>query len=324
MTGRTENRTRRGKDCFLLALKGFCMGAADVVPGVSGGTMAFVLGIYEALIDAIRSFDAVFFRMLLSLRFREALERVRWRFLVAVGAGILCAVFSLARVLSWLLHHHPVPVWAFFFGLIVASIVTVSRRIRRWRPAIPAGILVGAAGAYVLVGIVPMSTPEVPWFLFLSGAVAICAMILPGISGAFILVLLGKYLFVLEAVNNRDVFTLGVVASGAVVGLMAFSRVLGWLFERFHDLTIAVLAGLMLGSLRKVWPWKQTARTGLEERAGDLGSVPANVLPSQWTPEVTLALVLAAAGLLAVLAVTRLAGEGGTAPSDLGNRRQGG
>jgi len=278
------------------------MGAADVVPGVSGGTMAFILGIYEELIGAIRSFDARFLRLLLSMRLREAAGHARWKFVGAVGAGILCAVFSLARLLGWLLHNHPVPVWAFFFGLIVASLYTVSRRIRRWRPRVCGGILLGAAGTYLMVGVVPVSTPEAPWFLFLSGAVAICAMILPGISGAFILVLLGKYLFVLEAVNHRDLVTLALVAAGAATGLIAFSRLLSWLFRRFHDATIAFLTGLMLGSLRKIWPWKETA-AGAGEGPGSLAAVPANVLPAQWTPEVTLALVLALAGFLAVLAL---------------------
>ena len=299
---------RSARDHVGLALKGFCMGAADVVPGVSGGTMAFILGIYEELIGAVRSFDARFLRLLLSMRLREAAGHARWRFVGALGAGILGAVFSLARLLSWLLHNHPVPVWAFFFGLIVASLFTVSRRIRRWRPRVPGGILLGAVGTYLLVGVVPMSTPEAPWFLFLSGAVAICAMILPGISGAFILVLLGKYLFVLEAVNNRDLATLGLVAAGAATGLIAFSRLLGWLFRRFHDATIAFLTGLMLGSLRKIWPWKETAAA---EGAGSVAAVPANVLPDQWTPEVTLALVLASAGFLAVLALNRWAGING-------------
>ena len=309
-----DGPARSARDHVGLALKGFCMGAADVVPGVSGGTMAFILGIYEELIGAVRSFDARFLRLLLSMRLREAAGHARWRFVGALGAGILGAVFSLARLLSWLLHNHPVPVWAFFFGLIVASLFTVSRRIRRWRPRVPGGILLGAAGTYLLVGVVPMSTPEAPWFLFLSGAVAICAMILPGISGAFILVLLGKYLFVLEAVNNRDLATLGLVAAGAATGLIAFSRLLGWLFRRYHDATIAFLTGLMLGSLRKIWPWKETAAAA-GEGAGSVTTVPANVLPGQWTPEVTLALVLASAGFLAVLALNRWAGINGNRSS---------
>ncbi len=283
------------------------MGAADVVPGVSGGTMAFILGIYEELITSIRSFDARFLRLALSLRIGEALERARWKFLAAVGAGILCAVFSLARVLSWLLHNHPVPLWSFFFGLIVASLFTVGRRIETWRPGIPAGIVLGAAGTYVLVGLVPVDTPATPWFLFASGAVAICAMILPGISGAFILVLLGKYLYVLDAVNNCDFFILALVAGGAVVGLISFARLLGWLFRRFHDVTMAVLTGLMLGSLRRVWPWKRIAETGPVDNGELLSGAHINVIPSQWTPEVALAVVLAIAGFLVVMVVSRRA-----------------
>ncbi|MFO7782992.1 MAG: DUF368 domain-containing protein [Desulfatiglandales bacterium] len=304
-----ESPGRSAMEYFGLWLKGVSMGAADVVPGVSGGTMAFILGIYQELITSIRSFDIRFLRLAASLRFREALERVRWKFLAAVGTGILCAVFSMARVLSWLLHNHPVPVWSFFFGLIVASLFTVGRRIGTWHPGIPAGIALGAAGTYVLVGMVPVETPVSPWFLFLSGAVAICAMILPGISGAFILVLLGKYLYVLDAVNNRDFFTLALVAGGAVVGLISFARLLGWFFQRFHDATMAVLTGLMLGSLRKIWPWKLAVESAPVESGGTLSGTPINVFPSQWTSEVTLALVLALAGFLVVMAVSRRAGN---------------
>jgi putative membrane protein len=312
MIFRAQPRSRSVSGYLALALKGFCMGAADVVPGVSGGTMALILGIYEELIAAIRSFDLSFFRRLLALRVREAADGVQWSFLAAVGGGILCAVFSLARALSWLLHHEPVLIWSFFFGLIVASLYTVSLRITKWRFRVFAGFVLGAVGTYLLVGLVPMSTPNAPWFLFLSGAVAICAMILPGISGAFILVLLGKYLYVLDAVNQRDVFTLALVAGGAVVGLMGFSRFLGWLLRRYHDATIAVLTGLMLGSLRKVWPWKQVPGGGGGEGAGAVVHVPVNVLPSDWGSEVAWALGLAVLGFLVVIAISRKAEGAGS------------
>jgi putative membrane protein len=281
------------------------MGAADVVPGVSGGTMAFILGIYEELIAAIRSIDGAFLRLLLRGRIREALDRVSWPFLATVGGGILCAVFSLARVLSWLLRNEPVLIWSFFFGLIVASLYTVSQRIRTWRPRVPLGILAGAAGTYVLVGLVPMSTPNAPWFLFLSGAVAICAMILPGISGAFILVLMGKYLYILEAVNHRDLFTLALVGSGAVVGLLSVSRLLGWLFRKYHDATIAFLTGLMLGSLRKVWPWKAPAGPAVSGGEDSAAAIHVNVFPSEWTLETTAALALALIGFMLILWISR-------------------
>jgi putative membrane protein len=269
------------------------MGAADVVPGVSGGTMAFILGIYEELITALRSFDTEFVRLLSKGSFREALERVSWRFLVSVGVGILAAVFSLARGLSWLLVNQPVLIWSFFFGLIAASVFTVSRRVTRWGAVGFVSLFSGAALTYALVGMVPMESPETPWFLFLSGALAICAMILPGISGAFVLVLLGKYLFVLEAVNQRDVAVLGIVAAGAVFGLLSFARLLGWLFKRYHNATVALLTGLMLGSLRKVWPWKETASAE--------AAYQANVLPPALNGEAAWALGLALLGCLLVL-----------------------
>lgn len=302
-----ESPRRSGVEYFWLWLKGLSMGAADVVPGVSGGTMAFVLGIYEELIGAIRSFDGRFIRLAASFRFREALERVRWDFLAVLGAGILCAVFLMARVVSWLLHNHPVPLWSFFFGLIAASLFTVGRRIESLRPGIGAGIFLGTVFTYALVGMVPVETPATPWFLFLSGAVAICAMILPGISGAFILVLLGKYLYVLDAVNNRDFVTLALVSGGAVVGLLCFARLLGWLFRRYHDMTMAVLTGLMLGSLRRIWPWKQVPEISPAGDAVASSGILVNILPSQWTPEVALALILALAGFLLVMLISRKA-----------------
>jgi len=291
---------RRGSDYLILGVKGFCMGAADVVPGVSGGTMAFILGIYEELINSIRAFDYRFIKRLAAFKIKEALDGVPWPFLLSLGLGILTAIFSLARIISWLLDNQPILIWSFFFGLIIASIISVAKRFNRWRPTIIMWIFLGGLGAYWLVGLVPVTTPEAPWFLFLSGAVAICAMILPGISGSFILVLLGKYQYVLNAVNHRDFLTLALVASGAVVGLALFSRFLNWLFNNYHDLTIAVLCGLMLGSLRKIWPWKQIETT-VDAHGRLVTEQAVNILPSAWTGEVTMALLLAAVGVMIVL-----------------------
>jgi len=283
-----------------LTIKGFCMGSADVVPGVSGGTMAFILGIYEELIKAIRSFDLNFLKLILSLKIKDAMNHAAWQFLMAVGLGIFMAIFSLARILSWLLQNRPILIWSFFFGLILASVYTVSRHLNQWNLSIPAWMLLGAIGAYLLVGMVPVSTPDAPWFLFISGAVAICAMILPGISGAFILVLMGKYHYVLEAVNNRDLFTLMVVAAGAALGLIAFSRFLNWVLKKHHDMTIAILTGLMLGSLRKIWPWKETIENMAEKDGGIVAMSQANILPSQWNNEVMVAIGLMVFGFLVV------------------------
>jgi len=305
--GRSDSRSLL--EYLTLTAKGFCMGASDVIPGVSGGTMAFILGIYEELIDAIRSFDLKSIQLLLTLRLRGLLDRISWQFVLAVGIGILTAIFTLARALSWLLQNRPVLIWSFFLGLILASTLSVSRRVEGWRLSTWLGLLGGMVGTYFLVGLVPVSTPDSPWFLFLSGAVAICAMILPGISGAFILVLLGKYQFVLEAVNNRDFFILAIVAAGAVVGIGAFSRLLGWLLRNYHDLMVAVLTGLMLGSLRKVWPWKETVENFVASHGKVVTIVQANILPTQWNVEVLSALSLIGLGFLTVFSLDRMVGR---------------
>lgn len=290
-----------------LTVKGFCMGAADVVPGVSGGTMAFILGIYEELIRSIKSFDLAFLKLLFSLKLKDALNHASWKFLMALGLGILMAIFTLARLLSWLLQNHPVLIWSFFFGLIVASLFTVSKHLNQWAPSIVVWMGLGGLCTYFLVGMVPAKTPDTAWFLFLSGAIAICAMILPGISGAFILVLLGKYHYVLEAVNNRDVLTLLLVAAGAGVGLVTFVRLLNWLFNKYHDLTIAILTGLMFGSLRKIWPWKKTLESVTDSHGNAIATAQANILPSQWDSELIMALCLVVAGFLVVVSLDFLA-----------------
>jgi putative membrane protein len=300
LTNKPVVKKRSFVEYGVIALKGFCMGAADVVPGVSGGTMALILGIYEELIAAIRSFDTVFLKRMFGFNIKEALRGVFWPFLGALLLGIFSAVFSLAKILGWLLENQPVYIWSFFFGLVLASVFTVARQLDRWRVVTAGWMILGTLGAYWLVGMVPLSTPETAWFLLLSGAVAICAMILPGISGSFILVLMGKYEYVLRAVNHRDFLTLAVVALGAAVGLISFVRLLSWLLKKHRDVTMAALTGLMLGALRKVWPWKKT----LEGMATGDGSpfvvAHANALPSQWTMEVSIALGLAALGFLVV------------------------
>jgi putative membrane protein len=281
-------------------LRGMAMGAADIVPGVSGGTMALILGIYERLILSLRNLARPpFLTNLLKGRLRAAVAAVDGLFLLALIAGIGTSVVALSRLLSAWLEARPVFVHAFFFGLILASVVLVARRIRRPSSASWALFALGAVTAYLVVGLTPTQTPEAPWFLFLSGALAISALLLPGISGAFVLVLLGKYAFVLDAVNRADVAALASVAAGAVAGLLSFAQVLGWLFRRYHDATLALLCGVMLGSLRKVWPWQA-------EREG----VSANLAPpaDAWSTEHGLgwALLLALAGALLVTLLERV------------------
>lgn len=296
-------------DYLVLAVKGFCMGASDVVPGVSGGTMAFILGIYEELIEAIKSFDFKSLKLLVTLKLRSFLDRFAWPFLMSVGIGILTAIFSLATGLSWLLQNRPVFIWSFFLGLILASVLSVSRRVEVWRLSTWFSLLGGIIGIYFFVGLVPVTTPNEPWFLFLAGALAICAMILPGISGSFILVLLGKYRFVLEAVSQRDFYTLFLVALGACVGIIFFSRLLSWLFKRYHDLTVALLTGLMLGSLRKIWPWKETLKSITDTEGRVIPLVQGNILPSQWDMDAMAAICLMAAGFLVVFLLDLLASK---------------
>ena len=300
-----QDRTLKGY--FGLAARGFAMGCADIVPGVSGGTMAFILGIYEELVMSIRAgARKPFWQALLQLNLPAALEAVNARFLAAVLVGIAVAVVTLSSWLEWVLKNHPVLIWSFFFGLVFASIVTVRKQIRSWSPSLFAALAAGAIGAFFVVGAVPVQTPESAWFLFLSGMLAICAMILPGISGSFILVLLGKYQFVLAAVNQRDLVGLATVGAGAVVGIVTFAQILAWLFKRYHDLTIAVLIGLMTGSLRKIWPWKETVASIIDRHGEVLPTVERNLLPTAWTSEVALALALALAGFAVVITLDRL------------------
>ena len=310
------------KEYASLTLRGMAMGAADIVPGVSGGTMAFILGIYEELLHSIRTIGRPeFLRAVFRLRIKEVFQLLNWPFLAAVGLGIFISILTLSGMLEWLLVNQPVYIWSFFFGLVLASVFTVSVRVGRWTPTAFLLLALGAVIAYWIVGLVPAQTPNTWWFLLLSGALASCAMILPGISGAFILVILGKYQYVLSAVNQRDMVTIGLVAVGAAIGLVTFAQVLSWLFKRYHDLTVAVLIGLMVGSLRKLWPWKvdvewlrDSAGNFVLDRHGDLLVIKqANVLPDFSTTagwvETAVALLLALTAIAAVVMIDRLAGQ---------------
>lgn len=249
-------RARTARDYLRLFLDGVAMGSADVIPGVSGGTVALILGIYEELIGNLRRLSsAELWRALSRGRLREAVMLAGGPFLLALVAGIGTAVALFARLIRWLLAHQQMLVYSFFFGLILASAVLVGRRVRRWTPSLWAALGASALAAFWLVGLSPAQTPEAGWFVLLSGALAICAMILPGISGSFILVLLGKYEYVLGALAEGRWGVLLLFAVGAAAGLLSFARLLGWLLEHRRDLTLAVLTGFMLGSLRKVWPW---------------------------------------------------------------------
>jgi putative membrane protein len=298
----TESRSI--KDYLILVSKGFAMGASDVVPGVSGGTMAFILGIYEELINSIRAFvNPHAFKLIFTFKLKEAFNTLPWKFLLVLFSGIMLAIFSLAQFLEWMLDNQPSLLWSFFFGLVAASILTVMKRVSQWNAATVGAAIIGGVIAWLIVGMVPAEMSHSPLFLFFSGFIAICAMILPGISGSFILVLLGQYEYILSAVNNRDFVTLIIVAAGAVVGLGTFAQVLGWLFKRYHDLTVAVLIGFMAGSLRKIWPWKETLSTTVDRHGEIVPLEQINVLPDAWTSDVTFAIILAIVGFATVFLI---------------------
>lgn len=232
------------------------MGAADVIPGVSGGTIAFIMGIYGELLNSIKSINGEAFRLFFSGKFVAFWKHINGTFLASLFAGILISVFSLARLMKYLLEFHPIPLWSFFFGLILASAIYILKGLDKWNIQNIISLLVGVAtGAFICLAS-PGQTPDELWFIFLSGAIAICAMILPGISGSFILLLLGKYEFVMSAVSSLNIPVLLVFALGCAVGIVSFSHFLSWLLKKYYMLTIALLSGFMLGSLFKVWPWK--------------------------------------------------------------------
>ena len=291
---KSHARPRNITEYARLFLTGCAMGASDLVPGVSGGTMAFVLGVYQDLLDGIRSFNLDALRLVLRLRLSELEQHIPLRFLLALGLGMVTAALSLAGLLSATMTDPTgrVYLFAFFFGLVSASIVAVGAQLRRSALAALA-LLLGALVAFGVVNLVPASAEPTPLNLFLAGMVAICAMILPGISGAFILLILGQYDHVLRAVSGRDIMTLLVVGLGAVIGLAVFSRVLGWLLRNWPQLTIAGLVGFMIGSLWKIWPWKECVASDLD-RHGDLRCLQEqNLLPQDETLLPALLLLLA-------------------------------
>jgi len=256
------------------------MGIADIIPGISGGTIALLLGIYEDFILSIKSFDLLFLKLILTFRFKEAFERASWKFLGSILLGIVLAIKCLSSVIKWLLNDHPVLINAFFFGLICATVPLILRIIKKWNFLITSLLIISTALAFFLVSLVPISTPETLWFVFFCGVIAISAMIMPGISGAFILLLLGKYQFIIEAIDQRDMVFLSAFILGIGVGVLTFVRILSWLFKHFHDATLACLSGIVIGSLAKIWPWKETLATITTSHGKVLPTHQINILPT--------------------------------------------
>jgi putative membrane protein len=256
MKNNHPSTTRSLREYVWLALKGMGMGAADVVPGVSGGTVAFISGIYEELIESIQSINPVAVKILLKQGISAFWKHINGTFLVVLLAGIGFSILTLAKVISYALQEYPIIIWSFFFGMILSSTWFVAKKITKVNVPVVIAFIVSTAVAYYITIATPTQTPDAIWFIFLSGFIAICAMILPGISGSFILLLMGKYHFILNAVKSFDVKNLVVFILGCGVGIISFAQVISWLFKKFHNATLALLTGFMVGSLNKVWPWK--------------------------------------------------------------------
>ncbi len=244
-----------------ITLTGIAMGAADVVPGVSGGTIAFISGIYEELITSINKINIDTLKLWQKKGLKAFWVELNGNFLLALFSGIFISLFSLASLVGWLLENQPIPLWSFFFGLVTASIFFVGREIGKWNLATITTFLLGAVTAWYITTLPPNENIDSLPFLFLSGALAVCAMILPGISGAFILVVLGSYKTILDAVHEYDLKIVATVAAGAVFGLLSFAKILKWMFSHYKNSTLALLTGFILGSLNKIWPWKKIFKT---------------------------------------------------------------
>jgi putative membrane protein len=274
--------SRTAKDYSIVTLKGIAMGAADVIPGVSGGTIAFISGIYGELLDSIKSINLVALKLLLTGKFAEFWKAINGTFLLSLVTGIAFSIISLAKALKYLLDHYPILVWSFFFGLVVASTIYVARTITKWDFGTVASGSAGIIIAYFITVITPAEANTTYWFIFLSGAIAICAMILPGISGSFILVLLGMSKFILEAVGNFELGVIFTFMAGAAIGIISFSNVLSWLLKKYHNLTISLLSGFMIGSLNKVWPWKKVVETFTDRHGEEKPLIEENILPGTY------------------------------------------
>lgn len=281
--------------------KGMAMGAADAVPGVSGGTIAFIAGIYEQLLTAIRNINPTLIGLWRREGFLAVWNKVDGRFLVTLLAGILSSILLLAHLISFLLLNHPVLLSAFFFGLVLASVILIYRQIEGRTVMTSLGLIVGVVLMSLVNQLMPSLSIEQPWQVVLAGSIAICAMILPGISGSFLLLVMGIYGGIIQAVKSLDLVVLGLFATGCVVGLLSFSHVLSWLFTRFRAMTLAVLTGVLIGSLQQIWPWKQMLSYKLGRHGEAVPISQTNLFPSEFT-----ALTGADAQLLPALVVMLL------------------
>ncbi|MCD2258708.1 DUF368 domain-containing protein [Psychroserpens luteolus] len=313
---------RQFKDYFLITLKGIAMGAADVVPGVSGGTIAFISGIYEELIESIDNINLSVFKTWKQQGFKTAWNSINGTFLLALFSGVAISILSLAKLIKYLLHNEPILLWSFFFGLVLASILYIAKQIKTWSLQVIIAIIITSVLSYFITLAEPFASPDSSIYLLFCGFIAIIAMILPGVSGAFILLILGAYETAINTVNNlleglstgnfdllKDAllkfFLLGV---GAIVGLKVFSKLLNWMFKHKKNLTLAILTGFMIGSLNKIWPWKEILKTRINSEGLEVTVLDESILPTSYIGDnqIVLALVLVILGFASILILESL------------------
>lgn len=301
------------------------MGAADVVPGVSGGTIAFISGIYQELIDSINNVNVSALKTLKKEGLKAAWEQINGNFLLALVVGIGISVLTFSKVITHLLETQPILVWSFFFGLIIASVTLIWKEITHWKLVDILFLLIGITVSYYITIARPVSSPDSYWYLFLSGFIAIIAMILPGISGAFILLLMGSYETVIGTINtfreglttaNSEILIsallkLGVFAIGALIGLKSFSRILHWMFANHKNTTLTLLIGFMIGSLNKVWPWKEVLETRINSHGEIVPYIDKSILPQNFNgePQIALAIILVISGFVLIFGMEKMASK---------------
>lgn len=295
-------------DYLVISLKGIAMGAADSVPGVSGGTIALIAGIYEELITTISNINFGLIKTLRTAGFKEFWKELNGNFLLALLSGILISFVTFMRLAKYLIEHHPILIWSFFFGLVIASIYFVSKEIKKWNLTAIISFLVGTFIAYYISTLPSLANSDNHLFLMFAGALGICAMILPGISGAFILVILGAYKALTDAVHDFDFKRLALFGIGAVVGLLSFSKILKWLFSKFHNLTMALLTGFIAGSLNKIWPWKEVLTWRTNSEGVQVPVLEKSISPFQYNgdPQLAFAVVLILLGFFAIIILERI------------------
>lgn len=303
------------KKYTLTYFKGIAMGAADIVPGVSGGSIALIAGIYQELLDSINSFSLENLKLLTKGEVKRFYKAVNGSFLLSLLLGILTSIFVLSRLITYLMSDHPIPLWSFFTGLILVSAFMILKEIKRWHLGVVLAVMIGTVVAWWVTNLPPTTTPDALWFTFLAGSIAICAMILPGISGSFILLILGQYEGILQAVTERNFLKLFVFALGCIVGILSFSRVVSWLLKKHHSATIGLLSGFMLGSVNELWPWKIVTAWRTSSSGEEKPFLTENILPGSYLeqvgaqPQILAAVLAFAFGIGLVLFIEWLAAK---------------